>query len=185
MNREFLEQAGLEKDQIDAVMAEHGKAIQAEHDKSKEAVAKVTGLEEQLAQRDTDLEELKKNKGSSDDLNTQLQSLQEKYEQDTTDLQSKLSQERLDSAIEMALVKSKAKNNVAVKALLKSDTLELTDEGVTGLEEQLEAVKKENPYLFDSVEQAPDKPTFSRQGNPNSSADTREDKLRDILGIKS
>src|SRR5690554_3989387 len=63
MNREFLEKLGLEKDTIDAIMKEHGKAIQAA--------------------KPDDYEELKKTKESLekkvDELNVTLTSTKEKY----------------------------------------------------------------------------------------------------------
>ena len=64
-------------------------------------------------------------------------------------MQEKLEQQKLDSEIDKALLKNKAKNPKAVKALLEMGKVELTDDGVKGLEDQLESLKENDDYLFE------------------------------------
>lgn len=180
MNREFLEQLGLEKDAVDKVMAEHGKAVNATKTELTEAKTAVETLQEQLNQRNADIEELKKQTGSSEELQGKLKELQNKYESETQELQGKLTQAKLDAAVELALTKNGARNNATVKPLLKIDELELTDEGLKGLDDQLKAVKEENPYLFGESEEEP-KPRFSRPGNPSVSGNHEPQSLQDAI----
>ena len=56
MNREFLKQAGVPEDQIDKIMAEYGKDIQAEKDKAAKAAS-------DIAERDKTIETYKPQTG--------------------------------------------------------------------------------------------------------------------------
>lgn len=168
MNREFLEGLGLEKEAIDKVMAEHGKTVNAINVKLAEVESTAKALQEQLNQRDADITELKKNTGSNEELKNQLDQLQGKYKEDTEAMQQEIKKTKLNSAIDMAITKNKARNTKAVKALLDAETLELTDEGVKGLDDQLKKVKEDNPFLFDEGEGTKG-PTFSKNGNPQGS----------------
>lgn len=168
MNREYLESLGLEKETIDKVMTEHGKSVQAFKTKVEETQATIDGLQAQLTQRDADITELKKNTGSNEELKNQLDQLQGKYKEDTEAMQQEIKKTKLNSAIDMAITKNKARNTKAVKALLDAETLELTDEGVKGLDDQLKKVKEDNPFLFDEGEGTKG-PTFSKNGNPQGS----------------
>lgn len=75
MNRKFLEELGLEKEVIDKVMAEHGKAIQAvkpaeDYEELKENNAT---LEQQLTDLQGTLETNKKELSSIDDLKKEIE----------------------------------------------------------------------------------------------------------------
>lgn len=78
----------------------------------------------------------------------------EKLKKDVADWQDKYNADtakmKLESALEMALVTGKAKNTKAVKALLKMEAVKLDGEKILGLDEQLTALKKSDPYLFDA-----------------------------------
>ncbi|EAE3852793.1 phage scaffolding protein [Listeria innocua] len=148
MERDFLKELGLEKETIDSIMAEHGKSIQNEKDKVTSAEAERDGLKSQLAQRDDDIEALKTDSGTSKSLKTQLETLQDNYETLKKDSEAKLVETRKGAALDLALANAKARNPKAVKALLDNDKLELTDEGLKGLDEQLGALQESDAYLF-------------------------------------
>lgn len=73
---------------------------------------------------------------------------------------AEIRQMKINSALESALISSKAKNLTAVKALIKDlDKAELQDDGsIKGLEEQITALKKSDSYLFEETTAA--KPSF-------------------------
>ncbi|EAE7402903.1 scaffolding protein [Listeria monocytogenes] len=148
MERDFLKELGLEKETIDSIMVEHGKSIQNEKDKVTSAEAERDGLKSQLAQRDDDIEALKTDSGTSKSLKTQLETLQDNYETLKKDSEAKLVETRKGAALDLALANAKARNPKAVKALLDNDKLELTDEGLKGLDEQLGALQESDAYLF-------------------------------------
>ena len=75
MNRKFLEELGVEKEVIDKVMVEHGKAIQAvkpaeDYEELKETNAT---LEEQLSGLQKELETSQEQLGSIDDLKKEVE----------------------------------------------------------------------------------------------------------------
>ena len=72
MKREYLIELGLEDEIIDKVLAENGKDIEREKGKAEAAKADAENLKTQLADRDKDLEELKKNVGSADEIKAQM-----------------------------------------------------------------------------------------------------------------
>lgn len=111
----------------------------------------IKGLKGQLEQRDADMEDLKTKASSADDLTTQLTSLQEKYTKDTDDLQAQLKQTKFDSALDVALAGSGARNTKALRALLDMDKISYEGDELKGFSEQLETIKADNDYLFESA----------------------------------
>ncbi len=57
-----------------------------------------------------------------------------------------------NSLIDLSLVKNKAKNPKAVKALLNMEELKLENDTLVGLDEQIETIKTTDAYLFHTVE---------------------------------
>ena len=76
------------------------------------------------------------------ELQEKLSTLQSRYD---TDLASM----RRDSAIDLALTKARAKSGIAAKAMLDLEQIKLEGDKLTGLDEQLEALKKDNGWLFE------------------------------------
>lgn len=67
-----------------------------------------------------------------------------------------IAQEKKNAAIKLAVALSKPKNEKALMALLDTDIIKVDDKGnVTGLKEQLENIKKDNDFLFESEEVPP------------------------------
>lgn len=75
-------------------------------------------------------------------LRNDLATMQTKYDSDTAKI-------KLDSAVDLALVGSRAKNTKAVKALLDADIIKLDGDKLLGLDEQLTKLKTEAAYLFE------------------------------------
>lgn len=59
---------------------------------------------------------------------------------------------KLDSAVSVALVEAKAKNPKLARAALDMSVIKLDGDKLLGLNEQLEALKKSDAYLFDVEE---------------------------------
>ena len=117
-------------------------------------------LEKDIKTRDKQLEELKKASGSNEDLQKQITDLQaenkaakEKYEADMKEL-------KLTTAIKLAIGDS-AHDADLVSGLIDKSKLLLGDDGkVTGLEEQVKALKEGKAFLFKDTA-----PAVSRQGS--------------------
>lgn len=114
-------------------------------------VADLKTVQADLAQRDTDLEELKKS--MPEDKTEEIQSLQTKYKEDTEKLEAKLKQNKVDSVVQLAIAKSGAKDDVAVLAHLKDfvekAALDENTNTIVGLDEKLTTLQKEKNYLFE------------------------------------
>lgn len=154
MKRKFLEDLGLEKEAIDKIMAENGNdvnAAKADYDSLKQ---QLDAANMQIQERDTQLETLKNSTGDMEALKQQIVSLQsdnqatkERYEADMKDL-------KLSTAIKLALGDS-AQDADLVAGLFDKSKLIMSDDGkITGLDEQMKALKKEKAFLF-KEEKAP------------------------------
>lgn len=142
MKREFLEGLNLEKDVIDQIMAENGRDITREKQRA-------DGLKSQL---DEARETLKGFEGVN------VTELQGKVAQLTADLaakdaehQAKLADIEFQTVLDAAIAGSKARNPVAVKALLDVAALKASHNQTEDIRTALEAVKKENDYLFEGT----------------------------------
>ncbi|MDD3958033.1 MAG: phage scaffolding protein [Candidatus Izemoplasmatales bacterium] len=109
-----------------------------------------------------DLADATKNAKSQDELNAKIAELTASNEKTKTDYEAKIAERERDYLLQDGLKASKAKNPKAAMALLDLTKLVVKDGKLDGLDPQLEALKKSDPYLFD-VEQ---KPQVDRFGNP-------------------
>lgn len=160
MKRKFLEDMGLEKEQVDKILDENSQDIgKAKGDSEKiqkdlDAVnAEVESLKGQISDRDKQLETLKNSTGDVEGMKQEIAKLQADNKAKDDAHAAEIKQLKIDAAIDSALTGAKAKNNTAVKALLKDlDKAELADDGtIKGLAEQIEALQKSDAYLFDTT----------------------------------
>lgn len=139
MERSFLEAFGLEKEQIDQIMNENGKDINRERQKADTLK--------------TQLDEAKNTLKTFEGVN--VTELQGKVAQLTADLtakeneyQGKITEMEFDRVLETALTGAKVRNAKAVRALLDVDALKASKNQSEDIKSAIEAVKKENDYLF-------------------------------------
>jgi len=110
-------------------------------------------LQEQLKNRDQQIEQLKGDSQASDELKQRIEELQGENKQTQTELTQKLEQQRKDAAVDKALLQKRARNPKAAKALLDLEKVEVGEgEQVKNLDTQIENLKKEEPYLFEGGE---------------------------------
>lgn len=170
MQRKFLEDLGItDKDTIDKIMDENssdiGKAkgeLETVQQNLKNANTEIETLKGQVSERDGQLETLKKSTGDVEELKKQIETLQADNKAKDEAHAAEMKKVKVDNAIEAALTAAKAKNNIAVKALLKDlDKLELNEDGsIKGdaLKNQLNALVKDEgtKFLFDSEKKKAD-----------------------------
>jgi len=129
----------VDKAKLDAKISELNAANQTIKD-LQETVKKFDGVDVQALQK-------------------QIADLQAKYDAD-------LSRARLDSAVELTLATRKARNPRLVKAALDMEKIKLDGDTLLGLDEQLEAIKKSDPYLFEEEKPGPTVNSGIGHGNP-------------------
>jgi len=134
------------------VSAEIGKAFVSKADFNAKNEA-YKGLQTQLTERDTQLEELKKVDAAG--LQAQIEKLQGENKTAKESYEKQLSDMQFSYALDNALTGAKVKNTKAVKALLKSEALKLDGEKILGLDDQLKTLKESDSYLFESDEPTP------------------------------
>ncbi len=171
MERDFLKKLGIDDDAVKKIILQYGKDIRSYEDKLNENKTTIDGLNEQLSQRDIQLKDL----GTKAEDNEKLKERVEEYKAKNAELskewQGKLDAQSKNFAISNSLRDAGAKNSKAVSALLDLDKVSLDDKGkLTGLDDQLAALKKSDSYLFTSKETNESKPkdriTIFPSGNP-------------------
>jgi len=148
MKREYLTGLGLEKEVVDKIMAEHGKSVQSLQTEKETTAKAAESFKAQIAERDTQLTDLKKSSGDSEKLTTQIADLQEKNKTATKEHEDQLTQVKFDYALNAKLTTDKAKNLKAVKALIDVTKIKIDGENLIGYDEQINPLKKSDAYLF-------------------------------------
>jgi hypothetical protein len=174
MKKEDLVKIGLTEEQVEKVLEVNTEQLKGFIPKHRFDEVNTTkkDLESQIADRDKQLEELKKNNKDNEELQNTIKQLQESNKAAQEEYQANLSKIKLDNAIDIALNGAKAKNIKAVKALLDMDKVKLENETLSGLEEQLKALQEaeDSKFLFETKET---KTSFSGvqpgEGNAGSS----------------
>ena len=108
-------------------------------------VKQIADLGKKIAEYEKKATEDGKEKGKTDEKtynDTDIENIKKEYE-------DKINNLKFSSALDLEIQKSGAKSAKALKALLDMDKIGFEDGSLTGFDEQLEAVKKENGYLFD------------------------------------
>jgi hypothetical protein len=149
--KEILEKAGIEEEKLDSVIGDINKGLPKyfiPKDKYNEVAEAKKKLEADIQERDNQLEQLKNAAGNSEELKAQIEALQAENQKAGEEWQAKMSQMKLDFAIERALTTAKAKNIKAVKALLDMNKVKLDGDQLLGIDEQLKALQQSDPYLF-------------------------------------
>ena len=141
-------------------------------------------LKKSVSDRDKQLEDLKKSSGDNATLQQQISDLQKQNADQQKAHDEELARLKLDNAVEIALSGAKAKNGKAVKAMLDLSKVKLGEDGkLSGFEEQIEALKKSDGYMFDIQEQTQQKFTGFQPGAsstvPNSTISGYETRLAD------
>ncbi|MCX7714849.1 MAG: phage scaffolding protein [Clostridia bacterium] len=153
MQRKFLEELGLEKDAIDKIMAEYGKDIEKHKSDVSVKNTELDAIKAQLDEANRQIQAFREM--DIDGIKRAAEEYRTKLEKAQTDSQKQIEDLKFGYALDAALTNAKAKNAKAVKALLDMDGLKLNGDEIVGLSQQLEKIKAENDYLFESSDIQP------------------------------
>ncbi len=124
------------------------------------------------------LETLKNSTGTVEAMKQQIAELQTANKTAADEHAAEIRKIKINAAVDAALLSAKAKNSVAVRALLKDlDKADLQDDGtIKGLSEQIASLQKSDAYLFESKETKPAQMKGAKPGetgteDPDSSVD--------------
>lgn len=181
MKREFLKGLELSDEVIDKIMSEHGKSV--ERYKSDNAAltakdAEITGLKEQLEGANRQIGDFRAM--DIDKIKQAAADWEEKAKKAAADAEAKIGKIQFDHALDAALSGAKAKNTKAVTALLDMDGIKLEDGKLTGLDKQLEKLRADNDYLFESET---NEPRFLGSAGGGSGAGDDDAAIRAVMGL--
>jgi len=125
------------------------------------------------------LKDLQEKAGLTDEYKTKISELSASQKKAEAEYLATITGMKMDSAIERTLSKAKARDTGIVSKIIDRSKLKLNDDGtLTGLDEQLAAMKKGSAFLFEEEQPTPPpkpnvpKPTFFMGGGtpPNGGA---------------
>ncbi|MCR1902298.1 phage scaffolding protein [Ligilactobacillus apodemi] len=178
LTREFLKEHGLSDEQITSVMTEHGKTVSELTNNVQTLTNERNNFKAQVTDRDKQLDDLKRNAGDNEALQQQIKKLQDDNKAASKDYETKLASQEKEFKIQNALRDAKARNVTAVQALLKTDDITVGDDNkLNGLDNQLEEIKKSNPFLFDDEPQQAGRITIGGKLKNDKSDENKKDPL--------
>lgn len=102
----------------------------------------------QLKEKDEQFNEISKKYSENKDLASELETLKNDKAKLIEEYENKLKATEFNHALEGALNSARCKNIKALKALLDMDNIKYQDGKLEGLEDQLNALKESDSYLF-------------------------------------
>lgn len=155
MKKDDLIKLGLDEETADKVAAASTEELKGFIPKARfdEVNTAKNHAEEQVKERDKQIEGLKAASGDAESLKKQIETLQAANKQKDSEHAAEIKKLKVDAAVDAALIAAKAKNLKAARALLDLDKAELSDDGtVKGLAEQIEKLKAgdDTKFMFDA-----------------------------------
>lgn len=131
-------------------------------------------LKKSVSDRDKQLEDLKKSSGDNATLQQQIADLQKQNAEQQKAHDEELAKLKLDNAVELALSGANARNGKAVMAMLDMSRVKIGEDGkLSGFDEQIEALKKSDAYLFNIQQQTQQQFTGFQPGTSSGTPDPK------------
>ena len=166
MKRDFLKNLGIEdKDIIDKILDENSADIGRAKGELDTYKTKVTDLENDIKTKDATITTLQAKADTVDDLNKKISQLETDKTNLTNELNTKVTEIQKTHAIESGVRDAKAKNVKAVVAQLDMAKITFENGKLSGLSEQLDALKsdEDTSFLFGETT-----PSGTKPSNPPS-----------------
>lgn len=152
--KELLKAAGIEESKLDVLIGDVNKELPKHYmpkAQYNEAVDARKRAEKDVADREKQLESLKKATGDAEALKAQIEKLQGENKTAKEQYESKLKDIKLDAAIAKELENSKAKHPDLLAGKIDREKLELLEDGtVKGLTDQIKPLQETYKDLFDA-----------------------------------
>lgn len=148
MTKEQLQALNLTEEQINAVIEDYGKnyVSKAQFNEKNDAYKQAKQEIENLTNDISTLSEANK---ANEALQSQIKELQDAATQREADYNENIKNMKIDTAITKALSKSGAMNETILTGLLDRTKIAIgEDNTITGIQEQITALKESDPYLF-------------------------------------
>lgn len=148
MTKEQLQALNLTEEQINAIIEDYGKnyVSKAQFNEKNDAYKQAKQEIENLTNDINNLSEANK---ANEALQSQIKELQDAATQREADYNENIKNMKIDTAITKALSKSGAMNETILTGLLDRTKIAIgEDNTITGIQEQIVALKESDPYLF-------------------------------------
>lgn len=184
MKRDFLKNLGLSQEQIDKVMEENGNDINHEKQKSEEIKKQAQALEEQLEKANDTIS--KWNQLEPEKLQEQLAAITQAYEQEKADRAKEKKEMEQRNRLKEAVEQVGSRDADTLYKLLNVEDLKFTDDTIQGFEEQIEVLKKEKAFLFETNDK-PEEPFQMHTPEVSTSEETAAmaAQVQSILGLQN
>ena len=148
MTKEQLQALNLTDEQINVIIEDYGKnyVSKAQFNEKNDAYKQAKQEIENLT---TDINNLSEANKANEALQSQIKELQDAATQREADYNENIKNMKIDTAITKALSKSGAMNETILTGLLDRTKIAIgEDNTITGIQEQIVALKESDPYLF-------------------------------------
>lgn len=148
MTKEQLQALNLTEEQINAIIEDYGKnyVSKAQFNEKNDAYKQAKQEIENLT---NDINTLSEANKANEALQSQIKELQDAATQREADYNENIKNMKIDTAITKALSKSGAMNETILTGLLDRTKIAIgEDNTITGIQEQIVALKESDPYLF-------------------------------------
>lgn len=148
MTKEQLQALNLTEEQINAIIEDYGKnyVSKAQFNEKNDAYKQAKQEIENLT---TDINNLSEANKANEALQSQIKELQDAATKREADYNESIKNMKIDTAITKALSKSGAMNETILTGLLDRTKIAIgEDNTITGIQEQINALKESDPYLF-------------------------------------
>lgn len=148
MTKEQLQALNLTEEQINAIIEDYGKnyVSKAQFNEKNDAYKQAKQEIENLTNDISTLSEANK---ANEALQSQIKELQDAATQREADYNENIKNMKIDTAITKALSKSGAMNETILTGLLDRTKITIDEDNtITGIQEQIVALKESDPYLF-------------------------------------
>lgn len=148
MTKEQLQALNLTDEQINAIIEDYGKnyVSKAQFNEKNDAYKQAKQEIENLT---ADINNLSEANKANEALQSQIKELQDAATQREADYNENIKNMKIDTAITKALSKSGAMNETILTGLLDRTKIAIgEDNTITGIQEQIVALKESDPYLF-------------------------------------
>ncbi|MGL5718011.1 MAG: phage scaffolding protein [Paraclostridium sp.] len=194
MKREFLKNLGITDEQIDGIMAEHGKTVEkAKGDATKVTQEletykdKVNALETQLTDANTQIQSFKDM--DIDGIKKSADEWKSKYEADTKELQMQMEAKEYGYNLDKAMTDYKFSNDRVKNSILadiKEKQFKFENEKFLGLEDYMKQLQDSEPTSFITEEPKEPTPQIVKPTGSASGANTgRKMSLVEAMKLKN
>lgn len=156
MDKQKLQEMGLTEEQIKNVLDALKKGY-VDKATLEQKTAEIKNLTEQVKERDTQIESLKKFEGDNSELQAKIKEMETTNKTKADEYTQTLLQERKKSAVRFALLEDeggKPFDVAMVAGMFNLDTINLNEDGTiaNGFKEQNETLRKDKAFLFNTVQ---------------------------------